>query len=147
MTERKKSRNECLQFQLRKRSRSDISGEIRNRRRSLDEFLGFYNQLVNKDRTLSWNGRRTATDAESESEINNLGNAVRGCLKMLVCKRKAGRDATKNYFQAPFNHKTPIPESRFQNSLFRFLEKTLSFRIYHNISCFIINLQKSIFTN
>ena len=83
MAARKKSRNQCLQSQLRKRSGSDISVEIRNRRRSLDEFLGFYNQLVNKDRSLSLNGRRTSAEADSDSEFGHLGNAVRGCLKML----------------------------------------------------------------
>ena len=87
MPARKKSRNEYLHIQLRKNSPDDINAEIRNRRRSLDEFLGFYNQLVNKDASLR--GRRTSEDVgcgEDESELN-LGNAVRSCLKMLAFRR------------------------------------------------------------
>ena len=88
MPARKKSRNEYLHLQLRKNSPDDINAEIRNRRRSLDEFLGFYNQLVNKDASLR--GRRTSEDVGGvegdESELN-LGNAVRSCLKMLAFRR------------------------------------------------------------
>ena len=41
---------------------------------------------------------------------------------MLVCKRKAGRDATKNYFQASFNHKSPIPEQQHRYEWIRWIE-------------------------
>ena len=89
MKNRKKSRNEYLQSQLRKCSSNHLNVEIRNRRRSLDDFLSFYNQLVARDESLTIGARRVSVDGDNTETERNLGNAIRSCLRLLAFKKNS----------------------------------------------------------